>query len=481
MREIWLAEGEPAYRVMESEVLREALASPDPVGHRRGRRRRAPRGEPARCSRGADVVTVRLRAPIPAVLVGRVAARTTARCSTTIPLATCAGSTAEREAAVPRGGRRDRRRRASHRRARSPSRSWTLARRPGAGVIRVRVPLPERAYDVWVGAGAAPSAGRRAARRRRRVAVVTQAGVPDGRPGDRPVVRCEVGDGERAQDAGHRRGALPRLRPRRASPGGDVRRRGGRRDGHRRRRASPPPSTTGASRSSTSRPRCSGMVDAAIGGKTGVNLPEGKNLVGAFWQPAAVLCDTEALATLPEREWRSGLGRDGQVPLPRPATTCSACRSTSGWRACVAIKADGRGGDEREARRHRRRRAGRPQLRPHPGPRPGDRRATTTCATARRSAIGLVFAAELAAALGRIDAGPGRRAPARGRRLRPRRRRCPPGSDPDELVDADGPGQEGARRADVRARRPARASRSVAGVDPAAVDGRAGPHGSMSR
>ena len=46
------------------------------------------------------------------------------------------------------------------------------------------------------------------------------------------------------------------------------------------------------------------QVDAAIGGKTGVNLPEGKNLVGAFWQPSAVLCDTELLATLPAREYR---------------------------------------------------------------------------------------------------------------------------------------------------------------------------------
>ena len=51
-----------------------------------------------------------------------------------------------------------------------------------------------------------------------------------------------------------------------------------------------------------------GMIDAAIGGKTAVNLAEGKNLVGAFWQPAAVVCDTDLLATLPGRELRSGWG-----------------------------------------------------------------------------------------------------------------------------------------------------------------------------
>ncbi len=50
------------------------------------------------------------------------------------------------------------------------------------------------------------------------------------------------------------------------------------------------------------------QVDAAIGGKTGVNLAVGKNLVGAFHQPLAVLCDTEVLDTLPEREKKSGLG-----------------------------------------------------------------------------------------------------------------------------------------------------------------------------
>jgi len=58
-----------------------------------------------------------------------------------------------------------------------------------------------------------------------------------------------------------------------------------------------------------------GQVDAAIGGKTAVNLPEGKNLVGSFYQPIAVLCDVAALASLPDRDFRSGLGEVAKYAL----------------------------------------------------------------------------------------------------------------------------------------------------------------------
>jgi 3-dehydroquinate synthase len=100
------------------------------------------------------------------------------------------------------------------------------------------------------------------------------------------------------------------------------------------------------------------MVDAAIGGKTAVNLPEGKNLVGAFHQPIGVLADTDTLTTLPEQEYRSGLGEvakyallgdvvadpTGLVELLRLNTTAVLDRDPAVLEdlvtRCVAIKAD---------------------------------------------------------------------------------------------------------------------------------------------
>lgn len=61
------------------------------------------------------------------------------------------------------------------------------------------------------------------------------------------------------------------------------------------------------------------QVDAAIGGKTGVNHPLGKNMIGAFYQPLAVIADTGTLASLPEREYRAGLAEVLKYGLIRDA------------------------------------------------------------------------------------------------------------------------------------------------------------------
>jgi len=156
------------------------------------------------------------------------------------------------------------------------------------------------------------------------------------------------------------------------------------------------------------------QVDAAIGGKTGVNLPEGKNLVGAFHQPLGVLCDVDTLATLPEREYRAGLGEVAKYAFMGDAGL-SATLADEGAAAALlarepavltdvvarsaAIKAAVVSADEQE--------------------RTGLRATLNyghTLAHALETAggygllhgeavaVGLVFAAELAAALGRLPA-----------------------------------------------------------------------------
>jgi 5-deoxy-5-amino-3-dehydroquinate synthase len=147
------------------------------------------------------------------------------------------------------------------------------------------------------------------------------------------------------------------------------------------------------------------QVDAAIGGKTGVNLPEGKNLVGAFWQPHAVICDLDTLATLPPEEWRSGYGEMAKYAFlgveGLPDMTLE-----EQVRACVALKASVVAMDEREGSRrmslnyghtlaHALEAAG---LAADGGDRP-----SSVLRHGEAVAVGLIFAARLAEALGRID------------------------------------------------------------------------------
>ena len=127
------------------------------------------------------------------------------------------------------------------------------------------------------------------------------------------------------------------------------------------------------------------QVDAAIGGKTGVNLPEGKNLVGAFWQPAAVLCDTEVLASLDRREWAGGRGEMAKYAFLGPGEPDASLLNLpldEQVARCAAIKAEVVAADEREGGGGWSSTTGTPW--PTPSRPWGWPRATVTCATARR-------------------------------------------------------------------------------------------------
>ena len=138
------------------------------------------------------------------------------------------------------------------------------------------------------------------------------------------------------------------------------------------------------------------QIDAAIGGKTGVNLPEGKNLVGAFWQPAAVLCDTSTLDTLPAREMRCGLGEMAKYHFLGGDDLADLAFDQRVAR-CVEIKAGIVADDERDAGR-------RAVL--NYGHTLGHAIESTGHYDLRHGeavAIGLIYAAELGRALERID------------------------------------------------------------------------------
>jgi 5-deoxy-5-amino-3-dehydroquinate synthase len=265
-------------------------------------------------------------------------------------------------------------------------------------VITVPVALGERSYPVLVGAGARHELAALLPASTRRVAVVTQAGIHlDVDPG-REHQRFEIADGEAAKDlttigalcSAWARWGLTRGDAVVAVGGGLV------------------TDVAGFAAASYHRgvpvvhvaTTLLGMVDAAIGGKTGVNLPEGKNLVGAFWQPHAVVCDTDALATLPPRELRSGRGELAKYHFLTGADLL-ALDLEERIAAAVRIKADIVAADEREDPTNRRGRAilnyghtlahaletaGRYDLR-----------------HGEAVAIGLRYAAALARHLGRID------------------------------------------------------------------------------
>jgi 5-deoxy-5-amino-3-dehydroquinate synthase len=262
-------------------------------------------------------------------------------------------------------------------------------------VIVVPVPLADRAYDVIVGPGARHELARVVPPEAGRVAVVTQAHIGLAVDPGREHRVFEMPDGEAAKSMATvedlcrqwARWGLNRADAVVAVGGGIV------------------TDTAGFAAACYHRgvpvvhvsTTLLGQIDAAIGGKTGVNLPEGKNLVGAFWQPAAVLCDTDVLESLPPREYRSGLGELAKYHF-LGGGELDALPIDQRVAACVAIKAAVVAGDERE----------------------GGRRATLnyghTLAHAveiagqhdlrhgEAVAVGLVFAGELAFRLGRIDA-----------------------------------------------------------------------------
>ncbi|BBG01917.1 MULTISPECIES: 3-dehydroquinate synthase [Pseudonocardia] len=152
------------------------------------------------------------------------------------------------------------------------------------------------------------------------------------------------------------------------------------------------------------------MVDAAVGGKTGINTEAGKNLVGAFHEPTAVLVDLDTLRTLPREElvagsaevWKAGFIAD-PVILDRVRADPAAALDPAGpvlaelVRRSIRVKADVVGADLRESHLREILNYG------HTLGHAVERREGYRWRHGNAVAVGLVFAAELARAAGRLD------------------------------------------------------------------------------
>ena len=161
-----------------------------------------------------------------------------------------------------------------------------------------------------------------------------------------------------------------------------------------------------------------GMVDAAIGGKTGINTAEGKNLVGAFYEPAGVLCDLDALATLPAADLVGGLAEvikcgfivDPEILTlieddPVAASTPDSDQLRELVERSIKVKADVVSADLREATSVGGR-VGRELLNyGHTLGHAVERREQYRWRHGEAVSVGLVFAAELARLAGTLDDG----------------------------------------------------------------------------
>jgi len=139
-----------------------------------------------------------------------------------------------------------------------------------------------------------------------------------------------------------------------------------------------------------------GIIDAAIGGKTGVNIAAGKNLVGAFWQPSGVICDTSHLDSLSEREQRCGRGEMAKYHF-LTGDDLLALELDARVARCVQIKAEIVGRDEREAGQRAVLNYG------HTFGHALEIATDFVIAHGESVAVGLMFDAHLARILGRID------------------------------------------------------------------------------